>query len=388
MRLLYCALDQRVPGTLGGSVHTRSVAEGLAALGHEVHVLAAPGDGPFPSGPVSWIAAAPPLGRPHLRALRGGLVLREAARLRPDVVIERYHNFGGEGVRAARQMGARVALEVNAPILDHPRSWKARIDRALLLRPMRRWRDWQCARADLFITPTRRILPPWIDPGRVLEVEWGADTDRFRPGAPGRPPFPRPAGTLAVFAGAFRRWHGAVHLVSAIRRLRERGIRDVSAVLIGAGPELPAVREAARGLDGVVFTGALPHDDLPAALAAADVGVAPFDAARHPPLALAFYWSPLKIFEYMASGLPIVAPAIDRLALLVGHGREGLLYDAAHPDGLTDALATLREPELRARLGAAARERAVAEYSWTAHCARLDAALRRLAGEAPRAPAE
>ena len=387
MRLLYCALDQRVPGTLGGSVHTRSVAEGLAALGHEVHVLAAPGDGPFPSGPVTWIAAPPPLGRPHLRALRASLVLRAAARLRPDVVIERYHNFGGEGVRAAGQVGARVALEVNAPILDHPRSWKARIDRALLFQPMRRWRDWQCARADLFVTPTRRILPPSIDPGRVLEVEWGADTARFSPGAPGRPPFPRPAGTLAVFAGAFRRWHGAVHLASAIRLLRERGIGDVSAVFIGAGPELPAVREAARGLDGIVFTGALPHDDLPAALAASDIGVAPFDAARHPPLALAFYWSPLKIFEYMATGLPVVAPAIDRLAGLVGHGREGLLYDAAHPGALADALAALRDPELRARLGAAARGRAVAEYSWTAHCARLDAALRRLAGEAPRAPA-
>jgi glycosyltransferase involved in cell wall biosynthesis len=190
-----------------------------------------------------------------------------------------------------------------------------------------------------------------------------------------------------VFAGAFRRWHGAVHLVSAIRLLRERGIRDVSAVFIGAGPELPTVREAARGLDGIVFTGALPHDELPAALAAADIGVAPFDAARHPPLALAFYWSPLKIFEYMATGLPVVAPAIDRLTRLVGHGREGLLYDAARPDALADALAALRDPELRARLGAAARERAVAEYSWTAHCARLDAALRRLV-EAPRAPAE
>ena len=43
MRLLYVALDQRVPGTLGGSVHVQSVAQGLAARGHEVHVATRPG---------------------------------------------------------------------------------------------------------------------------------------------------------------------------------------------------------------------------------------------------------------------------------------------------------------------------------------------------------
>ena len=44
MRILYTALDQRVPGTRGGSIHVRAVADGLAALGHEVHVLAERGD--------------------------------------------------------------------------------------------------------------------------------------------------------------------------------------------------------------------------------------------------------------------------------------------------------------------------------------------------------
>ena len=62
MRVLYSAIDQRVPGAKGGSVHVTAVAEGLAALGHEVHVLASPGDGPFPEGAVRWTAMTPPLG--------------------------------------------------------------------------------------------------------------------------------------------------------------------------------------------------------------------------------------------------------------------------------------------------------------------------------------
>jgi glycosyltransferase involved in cell wall biosynthesis len=116
---------------------------------------------------------------------------------------------------------------------------------------------------------------------------------------------------------------------------------------------------------------------MPAAIAACDIGVAPFDVAAHAPLALGFYWSPLKVFEYMAAGLPVVAPRIDRLAGIVRDGEEALLYDPGDANGLADALLRLMEPALRARLGAAARARVVSRFSWSAHCARLDEALRK-----------
>jgi glycosyltransferase involved in cell wall biosynthesis len=374
MKVLYCAIDQTVPGTKGGSIHVRAVAEGLAALGHEVHVLVSPGDGEFPAGDVAWIPMSPPLGAKELRWTRSGAVRRIAELLSPHVVIERYYNFGGEGMSAAAHIGATAVLEVNAPVIDHPGSAKAWLDRALLVQPMRRWRERMCARADLIVTPTANILPPGTG-ARIVELEWGADTDRFRPEAVGPLPFTRPFGTLAVFAGAFRSWHGAVHLVRALREVRRRHPHDISAVFVGDGPELSNVRAEAAGLDGVIFTGAVPHDRMPACLAAADIGVAPFDVDAHRPLSLGFYWSPLKIFEYMAVGLPVVAPAVDRIVSLVSHEREGLLYPPDQPDGLADALVRLRDPSLRARLGAAARQRAAREYSWQAHCRALDEAI-------------
>ena len=379
MRILYSAIDQVVPGTKGGSVHVAAVAEGLAALGHEVHVLVSPGNGRFPDGPVSWIAMSPPANRQQLRWMRRGAVGRIAAQLRPDVVMERYYNFGGEAILHARRLNALAVLEVNAPVVDHPGSLKAVLDRALLVKPMQRWRERICAAADVIVTPSAAILPPATPRARVLELEWGADTMRFHPGARGPLPFAPPAGVVAVFAGAFRNWHGAIHLAHAIRTLRERSDHEISALFIGDGPELPAVRAAAAGLDGIVFTGALPHAVMPAALAAAHVGVAPFDLAAHKPLALGFYWSPLKIFEYMAAGLPVVAPAAARIPSLIRHEREGILYDPASVTGLADALSRLSDEHLRARLGAAARERAVSEYSWSAHCAALDEAFRRRA---------
>jgi len=374
MRILYCAIDQKVPGATGGSIHVAAVAEGLARLGHEVHAVA---QVTTPrNGPVQWHSVAPPLGLAQLRWARAARVTRLARDVRADVVIERYYNFGGEGMLAARRTGATAVLEVNAPVVDYPGSTKRTLDRALVVEPMRRWRDWQCRVADLIVTPSAAILPAFVPRERVLEIEWGADTDRFTPDASGPVPFAKQAGeTVAIFAGAFRRWHGAIHLVRAIATLRRRGRSGIGAVLIGDGPELAAVRDAARSLSGVTITGALPHDVMPACLAAADIGVAPFDVATHPPLALDFYWSPLKIFEYMASGLPVAAPAIPRLQQLVAHEREGLLYDDTRPEALADALERLADPAVRQPLGTAARQRAVAEYSWSAHCRRLDAAI-------------
>lgn len=376
MRILYVATDQTVPGTVGGSVHVAGVAAGLAALGHDVHVVVTAGDGPFPDDGATWLAMAPALGVRRLRWMLAPRVSALAARIRPDVVIERYYNFGGEGVRAARAVGALTVLEVNAPVIDHLRSGKSRLDRALLVEPMRRWRDWQCRQADLFVTPCAEVLPAWIPADRVIETEWGADTDRFTPDATGDVPFVRRSSdTLVVFAGAFRAWHGAVHLVDAIRRLREHGREDVAAVLIGGGPELPRVRAAAERLERVSCIGSVPHDAMPACLAVADIGAAPFDVGRHPPLSLTFFWSPLKLFEYMAAGLPVVAPAIDRIGRLVRNDREGLLYDARDPGALAASIDALRDPERRRRLGSAARRRVVESFGWSAHCRRLASAM-------------
>jgi glycosyltransferase involved in cell wall biosynthesis len=319
----------------------------------------------------------PPLGRAHLRWARASAVEALARRVNADLVMERYHNFGGEGVVAAARADRPAVLEVNAPVIDYPGSLKSRIDKALLVEPMRRWRDRICRQVDLFVTTSAQILPAWVERRRILGIEWGADVDHFRPDAPGIAPFTRTDDRIiCVFAGAFRSWHGAVHLSAALARLHQSGDDRFGAVFIGDGPERAAAERAARDVPAVTFTGALPHSELPAALAAADIGVAPFDPIKHAPLRLGFYWSPLKVFEYMAVGLPVVAPALPRLKRLVEDKVEGVLYDSRDPRGLDRALQQLADAGVRARMSAAARARVVKDFSWGAHCAVLDRRLR------------
>ena len=218
----------------------------------------------------------------------------------------------------------------------------------LLVRPMQRRRERIVDASDLIVTPSAAILPAGTPREKIVELEWGADTDAVS--------VPDATGPLPVRAAARARWRCspapfATGMAPSIWRARcgrcTRAAARTSARSSSAtARNSPTVRAEAQGLDNVVFTGAVPHDQMPACLAAADIGVAPFDLGAHKPLALGFYWSPLKIFEYMAAGLPVVAPAADRIPQLVEGGVEGLLYQPAAPvDGLANALERLTDAE-------------------------------------------
>jgi glycosyltransferase involved in cell wall biosynthesis len=119
---------------------------------------------------------------------------------------------------------------------------------------------------------------------------------------------------------------------------------------------------------------------MPEIAAAADVGVAPYDTARLGQLRLGFYWSPLKIFEYMAAGLPTVTIPRPPLTEIVRDGEEGLHAREADPDDLARVLGRLADdPALRAALGRNARARVEARYSWARHCEQIEAVLARIA---------
>ena len=122
---------------------------------------------------------------------------------------------------------------------------------------------------------------------------------------------------------------------------------------------------------------------MPEVVAAADIGVAPYDPSRLAQLQLGFYWSPLKIFEYMASGLPTVTIPRPPLTEIVRDGQEGLFFREGDETALAERLVTLADDAaLRARLGSSARERVVARFSWAVHCAQVEAVLERVVREA------
>ena len=97
-----------------------------------------------------------------------------------------------------------------------------------------------------------------------------------------------------------------------------------------------------------------------------DVGVAPYPEMER------FYFSPLKIYEYMAAALPVVASRVGGLDRVVREQKTGLLYPPGDAAGLQAALAGLRaDPALCRRLGLAARDEALTRHSWDSVAAHI-----------------
>lgn len=320
------------------------------------------------------------LGLPHV-----GRLVRT---FQPDVVMERYYNFAGAGMYWAHRLGLPSVLEVNALIVDPPQVRKRRLD-DLLGGPMRRWAVAQCRWAKRIVTPLHTTVPDEIPRASIVEIPWGANTARFRPTVReerageiaalrarlGLPPEAR----IVVFLGSFRAWHGAQEFAEAGRRLADSH-RDVYFLLVGKGPQRPAVEACCQESGQMArfrFAGSVPYDDVPFYLGLAEMGVAPFQTRHHPALqAAGFFWSPLKIFEYMAMGLPVVTTAIPPLDRIVRSGKEGLLVPEGDVAALARAIGELLDAPERARvLGQRARQRVVAAYSWTRHCERLEGVL-------------
>jgi glycosyltransferase involved in cell wall biosynthesis len=193
---------------------------------------------------------------------------------------------------------------------------------------------------------------------RLLLTPSGVDLDLF-----GDPPDPAPLrrrldvdGRFVVgWVGSFRRFHAVEQAVEAAA-----AVPDAALLLVGDGPERARIERLAHEL-GVhaVFTGTVPHDELPVYLAAMDAAVVL--AQRGEP----FHYSPLKLAEYLAAGLPVVAPATGQLLERLTDGVDAIVVPPHDVDALGVALRRLRDdPEERIRLGKAARAAAEADWSW------------------------
>jgi len=95
-----------------------------------------------------------------------------------------------------------------------------------------------------------------------------------------------------------KRWHGVADLIEAVRRLGPSA--PVHLVIAGTGPESDEIHRLVKAAtidDRVHLVGQLAHDQVPSLLGAIDIGVAPYTPAAD------FYFSPLKVLEYLAAGL-------------------------------------------------------------------------------------
>jgi glycosyltransferase involved in cell wall biosynthesis len=389
MRIAYLTADYGTPvfGDKGASIHIHEMVKAFGDCGHELQVLAAQLGNRLVSLPakVSKIRATPPPLDPakepegvDLRRLykeRSYLRIAERAEeellalhaARPfDLIYERYSLWSAAGVRAAARLGIPCIVEVNSPLLYEQREYRklvladqaAQIEREVF------------SRADVLAVVSENLCGYVAERGakRTLVLPNGVDGTRFNPevaaqrlGKDGNQPF------VIGFSGGLKAWHGLRDLCEAFRALCE-GDEGYRLLVVGDGPERSWIEGFVRGAgleDRVTLTGWVDFDALPKHIAAMDLAVAPY------PMIEDFYFSPLKLFEYLAMGRTILASDIGQVSEVIEDGKSGLLCSPGNPEALAAGIARLRaDPELRRRLAEGARARSK-NFTWEGNARRL-----------------
>lgn len=374
MKLAYVCADRGIPvlGHKGASVHVREITASLQAIGHHVLLLCVRlGDG-NPAPEVQRLEQLDPL-----TMANPGAVSEILEKYRAEAVLERYALETGAARSATAALGIPHVLEVNAPLvleaaryrgLEDVTAWLAR-EREIF------------ATTDAVVVVQRQLVryvhavAPAVP---VTCVPNGVRLEGFASPAP--IDLGVPAGSTVVgFVGSMKPWHGVDDLVSAFAAIASRHPR-AHLVMVGEGPESDPLRRriSIEGLSARVhLLGAVGHDRIPAMLRCFDIAAAPF---RPSP---GFYFGPLKVYEYLAAGLPVVYPDIGDLAETIGAG--GVPYDPGDVAGLAVALDGLLTDSRRRHLVGAAAKLAGAGHSWASAARSISAVID--AAAAARIPA-
>ncbi len=357
MKILY---SHRTRSADGQHVHIRELTNALSARGHDI-IMAGPASSA--RNEISAQQQAPKrrlkdlIPAPLYEAAEFGYSLPAYARVKklaaecaPDILYERYNLFFHAGTWLKQHRRMPMLLEVNAPLVDERTAHSNLALKSLARRSERS--IWRSADKVLAVSQVLadHIIAAGVAPEKIDVIHNGVSDDflQMRNGHAIRSQYGLDDKLVLGFTGFMRSWHG---VDQGIRFLARSDRKDLHLLLVGDGPAKEALQELVVELgvmSQVTFAGTIGRDALPDYIAAFDIALQP---------AVVSYASPLKLFEYMALGKPVVAPDCANIREILTQGEDGLLFDMAADGAFDQALSSLvSDCELRNRIGAAARD--------------------------------
>ena len=370
MRIAYICCDPGIPvfGTKGASVHIQEVVRELRSIGHEVTLYAVRSGKHVPDDltdlelRLEAVADVEPAEREQAQARAAERIVSRVIADGADLVYERYSLFSTALADITTATGVPGILEVNAPLIDEQRRHRSLVDASgaaqVLHRQVAAARATVCVSDPVADWVRRRTadLPDANDVvGRIHTVPNGVSVRRIQPQPED------PDRVVVTFVGTLKPWHGVADLITAAALARQ----SWSLRIIGDGPEMDSLRAQAGRLGVEVdFRGAVAPQDIPAHVAGSAIGVAPYPDLGGGEQQ---YFSPMKVLEYLAAGLAVVASNVGQVPQLLedGSGRHGVLVAPSDPTALAAALDDLAAcPDRRARMGRSGRLLAEERHSW------------------------
>jgi len=259
-----------------------------------------------------------------------------------DIVVER-SNEKGIGVIPAKLLGASAVVEV---------IYKS-------------YTKIQLKLADKIIANSAEIVPNEFR-NKVVEMHDGVDPTSFKYDAEGAKEVRKKYGLenkkVVVYVGVLSKGHGPDILIEVAEKLRD----DVMFLMVGKDLELLREEAEERGVaNRFVFTGFVKHGEVPKYISAADVAVAPYRLTEFMKRKkIPAHMSPIKVFEYMACGKPVVAGDTGIVKELIMETKCGLIAKSDNPEDFAEKIRILIENEGIARELGENGLKAVKNYTW------------------------
>lgn len=300
-----------------------------------------------------------------LKNLRYALKEMEIMRKeKPEIVIIRHDPYVLSSLMICKIFRVPSILELNAPGAFQVRKYEREIFHLPFIFEILEWLALHFASA---ITVTCKEMIPYLissknSLSKIVVNPMGVDFDHFNTTQSVSPDilFKRNNNLILGFVGSLNHWHGITNLMNIIKIVLSK-FKHCRFLIIGDGVKFNELKEFIsknKAEDSVILTGYIPYEKLPDYLSVIDIGIAPY------PTDIAFYYSPLKIYEYMAAGKPILATEIGQIAEIMRGQNIGMFIN---PENLLDLESKLRaiitDEKARIVMGENARKLAK-QFSW------------------------
>ncbi len=372
MNILYISADRGIPvrGMKGAAVHIRSLCAAFAESGHSVTLLT-PRPGPLPGQGIRANIIHVPLpdgdqdGETRAIVHADDLYAAASKELRRgnyDFIYERYSLWSDVGGRLAEATGLPFVLEVNAPLLEEAARFRT-LENVGKAREVELRQVMQAKVVSVVSEPLAAyVRARGAAPENILVLPNGVDPVHFHPAVRGGRIHHRYGlnrKKIIGFAGRARPWHDLETLLAAFAQIQETD-PSTHLLLVGQMPDDLDQKLDSLGIrDAVTATGVIPHKEVPEHIAAMDVAVSSHAALD------GFYFSPLKLFEYMACGVPVVAADTGQPAELIEPGVNGERYRPGDPDDLARKIGKLlTNPEYANELAWNGAVLVLGNYTW------------------------
>lgn len=373
MKILY---HHRIRSKDGQYVHIEEMTKALKKLGHEI-IMVGPSavekeEFGAEAGLVAFLKRYLPKFFYELLELSYALLdyrqlVVAVRKFRPDCLYERYNLYLPSGVWLKRRFKLPMLLEVNAPLYDERKKYDG-----IALDRLAGWTEHFTWRGADYVLPVTQVLADRVRQAGVPDARIVVVPNGINPESFSRIPEINTAkaalglqGCLVLgFVGFMRDWHGIERVIDLVADDRDRNLH---LLLVGDGPARKSLEKHAKAravADKVTVTGVIPRTDVASYIAAFDVALQPEVVA---------YASPLKLFEYLALGRAIVAPATPNIEEILTDGENAVLFDPNDNRAFAEAVGRVcRDSTLRARLMAGAMDTIIRRgLTWDSNARRV-----------------